>query len=86
MVELTVFSGQVCACRHLAGVFLLWLRTQELSALMFSEAKHLPELGEELIGQAVSARLSATGRQLESCLKLIKRDALLCTFACLLGI
>jgi len=34
MVELTVFSGQVCARRHLAGVFLLWLRTQELSALI----------------------------------------------------
>lgn len=32
MVELTVFSGQVCARRHLAGAFLLWLRTQELSA------------------------------------------------------
>ena len=48
-------------------------------------AKHLPCLGEELIGQAVRARLFATGRQLESCLKLIKRDALLCTF-CLLGI
>ena len=31
MVELTVFSGQVCARRHLAGAFLLWLRTQELS-------------------------------------------------------
>ncbi len=30
MVELTVVSGQVCARRHLAGAFLLWLRTQEL--------------------------------------------------------
>ena len=31
MVELTVFTGQVCARRHLAGVYLLRLRTQELS-------------------------------------------------------
>ncbi len=58
MVELTVFSGQVCARRHLAGVFLLWLRTQELSALMFCSTDQ-GKMHSSLFSSALQNRLTA---------------------------
>ena len=47
-------------------------------------AKHLPELGDGVTGQE-RARLSAMGRQLESCLNLMTREVLALHLSTLAG-